>query len=64
MIVNPVIGRCRNRQAGAGQIAFRDRVFAVISANMAVQIKEAQYAAPFFNTAPREFAPELLGSLV
>src|ERR1035437_9831670 len=63
LIVDPVVGRPRDGQAGPGEIGFGDRVFAMIGPDTAIDIEEAHHAASLGDAAPGQFAAEFLAGL-
>src|ERR1035441_2809084 len=60
LAVDPVVGRPRGGQAGPGDIGFGNRVFAMVGADMTIDIEEAHHAAALGDAAPGQFAAEFL----
>ena len=63
LIVDPVVGRPRNGQAGPREVGVGNRVFALVGPDMAVDIEEAHHAAPLGDAAPGQFPAEFLAGL-
>src|SRR6266436_5184287 len=63
LIIDPVIGGRRNRQAGPGVVAFRNRVFAMVGTNMTIDVEEPKQTAALGDTVTGQLAAELLTGL-
>ncbi len=63
LIVDPIIGACGCGEMHAGHIGLRNRVFAVVGPNMAVNIEEPQHLSTLGDALPRDLTTELIAAL-
>src|SRR5207237_9723386 len=60
--VHPIIGGRRGGQSRSSDIGFGDRVFAMISANMTIDVEEAEHVAMFSDAPLRDLLTECLAA--
>lgn len=62
LIVHPIIGGCRSGQSCSCHIGFGNGVFAMLSTNMAVDVKKTEHLATFLDALPCQFLCQLVTS--